>query len=80
MPKFDIAGGCSSYIARQTEKPKSGLTLLTEYSQSMNLLLSRKLRSLVRRRPSLKSPPLPSFLPALSLSFGAVLILLNLIS
>jgi hypothetical protein len=80
MPKFEIAGGCSSCVARQTQNPTSGLALLTEYSQSMNLLLSRKLRSLVRRRPSLKSPPLPSFLPALSLSFGAVLILLNLIS
>lgn len=80
MPKFEIAGGCSSCDARQMENHASGLALLTEYSQSMNLLLSRRLRSLVRRRPSLKSPPLPSFLPALSLSFGAVLILLNLIS
>jgi hypothetical protein len=80
MPKFEIAGGCSSCIASQTEKATPGFARLTEYSQSMNLLLSRRLRSPVRRRPSLKSPPLPSFLPALSLSFGAVLTLLNLIS
>lgn len=80
MPKFEIAGGCSSCVEGQTENLMSGLEPLTEYSQSMNLLLSRRLRSPVRRSPSLKSPPLPSFLPALSLSFGAVLTLLNLIS
>ena len=49
----------------------------TEYSQMTKFEVSRRLRSLVLRRPSPTLPPLPSFRPALSFFFFAVRTLLN---
>ena len=49
----------------------------TEYSQITKFEVSRRLRSLVFRRPSPTLPPLPSFRPALSFFFFAVRTLLN---
>jgi hypothetical protein len=67
-------GACEHNIPRQRGP------ILTEYSHITNLLVSFKVRSPVLRRPSPKSPPLPSLRPDLSLSFGAVFTFWNLIS